>query len=69
MTALVCAHMLIQLTPFGALPANQHWALIHEGLHQRLPQWQLHVLCALFGSIQRTEPCLKSRARKAKSWH
>lgn len=50
MQPLVYVHMLIQFTPLGALLANQHWALIHEGLHQRLPQWQLHILCALFGS-------------------
>lgn len=42
--------MLLQLTPVGGLLANQHWALIHEGLHGRMPQWQRHILCALFGS-------------------
>lgn len=50
MSALVYAHLLLQLTPLGALLANQHWALIHEGLHGRLPRWQTHLLCALFGS-------------------
>jgi hypothetical protein len=50
MSRLFWFHAAMQTTPLGALLANQHWALIHEGLHGRLPRWQTWVLCALFGS-------------------
>ncbi len=50
MTPLVWLHLVLQCTPLGALLANQHWALIHEGLHGNLPRWQTVALCALFGS-------------------
>lgn len=50
MTSLIWLHLIVQCTPLGGLLANQHWALIHEGLHGRLPAWQAHLLCALFGA-------------------
>lgn len=50
MTPLVWLHLVLQCTPLGALLANQHWALIHEGLHGNLPRWQTAALCTLFGS-------------------
>lgn len=49
-TWITVAHLILQCTPLGALLANQHWALIHEGLHENLPRWQTNLLCALFGT-------------------